>query len=79
MGTQTKREIGHGTQPDTLLEKRQTENMLVPFNEREQLEIWELERQILKQVARERALHIILLRWKRTVFESVVPHWKEVA
>ena len=46
---------------------------------KEQMEFWDLERAILKHVAREHAPHISLLRWKRTAFENIVQQWQEVA
>ena len=47
--------------------------------EKEQVELWNLEGQVLNQVACESALQILRLRWKDTAFESILWQWEKAA
>ncbi len=47
--------------------------------EKEQMELWKFERQILQQVTCERTMQIIRLRWKHTAFEIILRQWQEAA
>ena len=65
--------------PTTFTSNGRQKNCWSLSTAKEQIELWELERRILNPVARASAPQIILLRWKRTAFESIVQQWEEAA